>query len=193
MKMFSMLLVLTMTQCRDWVKYDACDTRWADMPSAIRKIHPNRKDTICKFDYYHADVGAEDDGYILTVLASGLFSFGVKCGEKQEECNPEVVNRIVGDNYQNPSEGWRLLGIEFYQDFPKYKIAQAFEEGDFVIGAGRLHYNQGRHYAFIVLNIDEVNRIDDVIRHDGIEDKDIEYYELRRIISVKLLNKQFIK
>ena len=56
-------------------------------------------------------MGKDFDAWMLTVLASGLNAKGAKCGIDREECTPEVVNRIYGDNYQTPSEAYRLMGI----------------------------------------------------------------------------------
>jgi hypothetical protein len=183
MKTIFVILTLTIfSNCIEWVHYNACNNAWKDIPSWIRKIKPDSKDTIC-FLEYQKHTGVYLDGWLLTALSTGLTSYGVRCNDR--ECTPEVVNRFIEENYENP-EAFSLIGIKKNGKFEKDEIKSRLDAGDIVMGVSQVI--DGVRYAFVVKNVIENGGIE-CINNFGIDVT----YELNQydggLVSFTILNK----
>ena len=186
MKITIILLAITLTQCINWVHYNACDDRWKDIPSWISKVRRHRNDTICEI---YDKTGWDADGWMLTAIASGISSYGRVCGDIGEECTPEVLNRILGDNYNRPAEVFRQWGVESNNKILRSDIEERLANGEVVVGVTKVF--DGIKNAILVKEVVDENKIT-AINQFG-EDVEYEYDQVEdNLVSFKLLNNKFM-
>uniref|UniRef100_UPI00259A86DB hypothetical protein n=1 Tax=uncultured Flavobacterium sp. TaxID=165435 RepID=UPI00259A86DB len=137
MKIILILIAISLTYSLDWKHYNACDERWKDEPLwANKQSHYNQ--TICEI-HDKTKTGQGIDGWSITILASGLSTYGPGCRYSREECTPSVVNKILGQ-YNDIYEIFNQLGLDS-SNWDKVSwplISNRLENGEIVTGYSKV-------------------------------------------------------
>ena len=123
----------------------------------------------------------------MTVIGSGLSSYGGKCGDLAEECTPLVINRILGD-YDDPLEVFRQLGIESGDRIRWSEVQERLSKGEIVFGYSNVL--DGTKDVFLVKEVG--NNTIRAINQFG-EDREYSPNQVESLFeTIKLVNKSIM-